>query len=311
MFEPSGRWPPTLESFQKALASYQPLAATVGVLAEHSPLRDPAAHDFRPSENSAARSLGAKVFVPWSLYETVGEWAFNPLPGDPSRILDEHWCLAPYYTGRDDYYKFPTYPLKAVNVTLKDYQDGPLENWTAGALHFNGRDQYAVLANDDITRPVQQLGEQQRTINGADLKNPQIYNSNFLIETYFKTVSGFKGGTLIRKMNDTGFALRIHERGGVTLSAQATGVTVSLAGRGAVNDFDLTQLYDDSSTYAWTGNGETLASSGTNLNVDDRQMVDIRIGTNGGGWTFNAPQYIYWGGFAVCADDWCGPYTTS
>ncbi|HWA15908.1 MAG TPA: hypothetical protein VG817_05725 [Gemmatimonadales bacterium] len=72
-----------------------------------------------------------------------------------------------------------------------------------------------------------------------------------------------------------------------------------------------TQLYDDSSTYAWTGNGETLASSGTNLNVDDRQMVDIRIGTNGGGWTFNAPQYIYWGGFAVCADDWCGPYTTS
>ena len=30
------------------------------------------AHDFRPSAGSAARGLGAKVFVPWGLYETVG-----------------------------------------------------------------------------------------------------------------------------------------------------------------------------------------------------------------------------------------------
>ena len=136
----------TLQAFRDALESYQPLAADVGVMAEQSPLRDPAAHDFRPSAGSAARGLGAKVFVPWSLYETVGEWNFYPIPGDPTRILDEHWCMSPYYTGRDDYYKFPTYPLKGVNITLKDYQDGPLENWTTGALHFNGRDQYAVLA---------------------------------------------------------------------------------------------------------------------------------------------------------------------
>ena len=44
--------------------------------------------------------------------------------------------MSPYYTGRDDYYKFPTYPLKAVNITLKDYQNGPLENWTTGASSF-------------------------------------------------------------------------------------------------------------------------------------------------------------------------------
>ncbi len=146
VFEPSGRWLRTLQSFREALESYKPLAASVGVMAEQSPLRDPAAHDFRPSANSAARGLGAKVFVPWSLYETVGEWNFYPIQGDPTRILDEHWCMSPYYTGRDDYYKFPTYPLKGVNVTLKDYQNGPLENWTTGALHFNGRDQYAVLS---------------------------------------------------------------------------------------------------------------------------------------------------------------------
>ena len=49
------------------------------------------------------------------------------------RIIDEHWCMSPYYTGRDDYYKHPTYPLQGVNVTLPDYQNGPLENWTQGA----------------------------------------------------------------------------------------------------------------------------------------------------------------------------------
>ena len=141
MFEPSGRWHATLPAFRDALESYQPLAATVGVMAEQSPLRDPAAHDFRPSPNSAARALGAKVFVPWSLYETVGEWNFTPIPGDPTRILDEHWCMSPYYTIRDDYYRFPMYALQGVNVALEDYQDGPLENWTTGALHFNGRDQ--------------------------------------------------------------------------------------------------------------------------------------------------------------------------
>jgi hypothetical protein len=239
VFEPSGRWHQTLEAFRDALESFRPLAAEVGLVAGQSPLRDPAAHDFRPSANSAARGLGVKVFVPWSLYETVGEWNFYPIPGDPTRILDEHWCMAPYYTGRDDYYKFPTYPLKGVNVTLKDYQDGPLENWTTGALHFNGRDQYAVLANDDITRPVTMRGTRgasQRTVSGADLKNPQIHTSNFLIEAYFKTAPGQKDGMLIQKMDKAGYALRLNEAGGVTLAAQAVGAQANLASQGVVND---------------------------------------------------------------------------
>ncbi len=138
VFEPSGRWLDTLQAFRTALERYKPLAASVGVMAKTPPLRDAAAHDFRPSADSAARGLGAKVFVPWGLYETVGEWNFTPIQGDPSRILDEHWCMSPYYTGRDDYYKKPTYPLQAVNVTLKDYASGPLENWTTGALRLNG-----------------------------------------------------------------------------------------------------------------------------------------------------------------------------
>ena len=239
VLEPSGRWLKTFESFRDTLQSYKPLAATVGVMAEQSPLRDPAAHDFRPSTNSAGRGLGAKVFVPWSLYETVGEWHFYPIEGDPTRILDEHWCMAPYYTVRDDYHKLPTYPLKAVNVGLKDYQHGPLENWTTGALGFNGRDQYAVLSNADINRAVTiggRRGGPERTIRGPDLRNPQIHASNFLIEVYFMTAPGQKDATIVEKMDTAGYALRINKDGGVTLAAQAPGVRASLSSKHVVND---------------------------------------------------------------------------
>ena len=39
VFEPSGRWHGILPAFRDALNSYQSLAATVGVMAEQSPLR--------------------------------------------------------------------------------------------------------------------------------------------------------------------------------------------------------------------------------------------------------------------------------
>jgi hypothetical protein len=179
--------------------------------------------------------------VPWSLYETVAEWNFSPIPGDPTRILDEHWCMSPYYTRRDDYYKLPTYPLKAVNVTLKDYQESPLENWTTGALHLSGKDQYAVLKKEDISRPVaiDIRGRQEsmkRTVSGAELSNPQIHTSNFLIEVVFKTAPGFTDGTLIQKMNDAGWALVVNQSGGVTLLAKSKAVSASLASHAAVND---------------------------------------------------------------------------
>jgi hypothetical protein len=241
VFEPSGRWHSTFESFRDALAGYQPLAAEVGIMAEQSPLRDPAAHDFRPSAESAARGQGARVFVPWSLYETVGEWNFYPIPGDPTRIMDEHWCMSPYYTGRDNYYKLPTYPLTGVNVTLTDYQNGPLENWTTGALHLNGRDQYAVLTHEDIDRTVTLIAgrgndSQSRTVSGADLSNPQIYTSNFLIEAYFDTVPGETNVVLIQKIDGAGYVLGVNREGGVTLAATSGGATAWLDSHDAVND---------------------------------------------------------------------------
>jgi len=182
-----------------------------------------------------------KVFVPWSLYETVAEWNFYPTAGDPTRILDEHWCMSPYYTGRDDYYKLPTYPLTGVHITLKDYQEGPLENWTTGALNFNGIDQYAVLTNADICRSVEidargRNDSVTRTATGAELSNPQIHTSSFLLEVCFKAVPGHTNGALIQKIDGAGYVLAINESGGVTLTTASGGLKTSLVGRRAVND---------------------------------------------------------------------------
>jgi hypothetical protein len=241
VFESSGVWRKTLQAFQEALQSYQPLEGDVGVLAGQSPLRDPAGHDFRPSAGSAARGRGTKVFVPWSLYETVVEWNFYPIEAEPGRILDEHWCMGPYYTARDDYYKLPTYPLQAVNIGLQDYEEGPLENWTRGALHFHGHNQYAVLRNEEICRPVAldahgRTGNVKRTVDGPELSNPQIHTSNFLIEVCFRIEPGASEGVLLQKLNGTGYVLGINGRGGLTLTARGGEKEASLETRSAVND---------------------------------------------------------------------------
>ena len=154
VLEPSGRWLTTFEAFREALAEAEPLADELGIMARTAPIPNASEHDFRPAADSAARDRGVRTFVPWGLYAMVGEWNFCPIEGDPTRIMDEHWYMASYYVGRGDYHKQPMYPLKAVKVGADDYVDGPLENWTTGALSLNGTDQYAVLSNEKATEPV-------------------------------------------------------------------------------------------------------------------------------------------------------------
>jgi hypothetical protein len=153
VFEPSGRWHEDLASFREALEAQDALASEVGVVAEAPPLRAAADHDFRPAEGSAAVDRGVRVFVPWGLKAVVGEWHFTRCRRDPTRILDAHWIMTLHHVKRDTYYKRPMYPLKAVGVDADDYVQGPLEDWTDGALALGGKDQYAVLAADDIAEP--------------------------------------------------------------------------------------------------------------------------------------------------------------
>ena len=147
VFEPSGRWHGTLESFRRALAMRGSIGDP-GEVAAQPPLRDAAKHDFRPT--AAAYGKGVRVFVPWGLYATVAEWDFYHAGNDPTLILDDHFHLAPYFVGRDTYYKNPTYPLRTVNMGEENFVQGPLEDWVREALKFNGMNQYAVLAQASL-----------------------------------------------------------------------------------------------------------------------------------------------------------------
>ncbi len=148
VFEAEGGDYKKLENFSEALQEKNALAHEAGVMAQNPPVRDAARHDWRPGADSAVLDRGAKVFVPWALYEVTGEWNFTRNNQDPTRVIDEHWFMAPHYKDRTLYHTAPRFPLQGVGIEADDYVDGPLENWTVGALELNGRDQYLRL--DDV-----------------------------------------------------------------------------------------------------------------------------------------------------------------
>ena len=141
--EGSGSGDASLGDFRQALRDRKLLAADVGEVTNESPLRDATNGDFRPA--GAAIDAGVRVFVPWGLSRMVGEWSFRRNNADPTVVLDEHWYMAPHMVKRENYRTSPRFDLTGVNVTADSYVEGPLEDWTLGALSLNGRDQYLTL----------------------------------------------------------------------------------------------------------------------------------------------------------------------
>lgn len=242
-FEAAGGDYRSLDGLKTAMAKRKALAADVGIDAAKPPLVAADKHDFRPAPGSAVRDRGARVFVPWALSGEVAEWNFYHAGDDPAVILDEHWTMTPYHVERHDYYKRPTYPLAAVNVTAKDYAAGPLEDWIAGTLVLNGKDQYAALSNAKATEPFVLADKggkgagDARTFAGEDLKSPQMHHSGPLIEVYFKTQPGHTGGVLVEKMGPAaGYGLTVNDKGGITFALKAGGTPATVAGPTKVND---------------------------------------------------------------------------
>lgn len=244
-FKPSGQWHETFAAAQAALQETGAIAAELGRVAEQPPMKAPEKRDFSLTDGSAAIDQGAKVFVPWSLFATVGEWSFHPAGNDPARILDEHWYMAPYYYGRDDYHTKPMFDLRGVNIGRESYVAGPLEDWTRGALQFNGRDQFAVCSDRVLSQKLdytikhrwRENGRQEtRHAQGRDFKSPQIYDTNFLLEAYFRIEPGATEGVLVEKRSGAGYSLGVNRRGGVTLEISGGGGAASLASTVAIND---------------------------------------------------------------------------
>lgn len=244
-FEPSGRWHESLDALQQALKQKAALGGDVGQVAPRSPLRDPGEGDFRPAPESPVVDTGVKVFVPWALYATVGEWSFYHAGNDPTRILDEHWSMPSYYYTRGDYHNKPMFPLTGVGVTAVDYVDGPLEDWVKGALRFNGSDQFAVCRDGALNQSFEytikfrwdRQGEKEtRKVEGQGLWSPEVHDSNFLVEVYFRTEPGSGGGVVVEKMGEAGYALALDADGRVAFAVKGSAGAADVSGKTRVND---------------------------------------------------------------------------
>jgi len=245
VFEPSGRIHPSLEDFRAALIKNQSLASELGSEEQTAPLRDPKAGDFRLNQGSAAVDQGAVVFVPWALHGVVAEWNFYPTGNDHTNIMDEHWRANDYMTDRDHFDKAPRFPLTAVNIEPDDYKDGPLENFTKGALEFSsGKKTCAFLSNDAMNKPFttelptqpqhgQDANPQPFTFEGENLKNPQIHRSNFLIEVYFKADGD---GLILSKKQGAGYLLELKEGRAVFAVAGEEGGSAELISKSRLTD---------------------------------------------------------------------------
>jgi hypothetical protein len=153
--------------------------------------------------------------------------------------------MTPYYYQRDDYYLKPMFALKGINISKNDYLNGPLEDWTKGALKLNGNNQYAICSNDSLNKIFSytirfrwnpEKAPEKREVKGKDFKSPQIFDSNFLIEVYFKTEPGAKSGVLMEKMNGAGYSLQVNAQGGLSFKISDGKQSSNLNSTVAVND---------------------------------------------------------------------------
>lgn len=238
-----------LEAFRRSLAELKPRQDNIGVMSDDMPLANPEKGDFRPKPGSAAAGRGVRFFVPWSLYMTVGEWSFTRFNADPTIVIGENYFMSDEFVERDMYSEIPRNDLAAIGAKAGDYLKGVLEDWTDGALVFNGKDRYCVLKDQDMKSDyqvsqsfVEENGKLQPksgkfTYPGSKRRALDMGANNFLIEAYLKTESGYAGGVLVSKAADAGYVLELDKQGHARLTIRSGGKEAcSRTNSAAVND---------------------------------------------------------------------------
>ena len=235
----------TLKDFAAATHNRKTLRSDVGIAASTDPLPQAAQHDFTPS--TLADGKGTQTFVPWALYDCVAEWHFYPSAKD-ARIIDEHWNMPPYYHERKYYHNRPRFPLQPQGgLSHTQAIAGPLEDWCKGAVSLDGKQHYYVCSHDEMMKPISysfkvmktdhpQRGKTiTRDVSGQAIKNPQVYDSNFLIEVYARLGAD---GIILEKMDqNNGYALAM-QAGNLVFSVKHNGQTQRLLSKQTLNDGD-------------------------------------------------------------------------
>lgn len=214
-----------LDTYKKNFTAFKPQLDQVGIETKNAVLPYAYKNDFRPAKGSEAINGGVKFFIAFPLYANVGEWNFYKHPSDPSVIMADNFYMTNEYGNREKYYLVHNNNLKAHGITLDNFVKGQLEDWTEGALNFDGKKSYCEL-DHAITA--------QRICTNVDMTT-----NNFIIEIVLRTEKNHINGTLVSKyeLSGNGYSLGIDKKGRPVLDLMVSGRSVfKITGKSLVND---------------------------------------------------------------------------
>jgi hypothetical protein len=219
------RYKLNFKDFYGFLNSFEPDLGTVGYVTSKRVFENPSAGDFRPTVSSEVIDQGVKFFIPFPLSHVVGEWNFCKHRSDSSLVKGENFYYTSEFVYREMYKTIPKNHLKAYGLAADSYVKGELEDFTEGALEFDGTSTYCTALNSATSR------------NASN--NLNMTTNDFIIETYFKTEVDHTLGALAAKYlaSGYGYQLDIDGSGFPRLSIMNNGSSVfSQSGATAVND---------------------------------------------------------------------------
>ncbi|HYW94059.1 MAG TPA: LamG-like jellyroll fold domain-containing protein [Bacteroidales bacterium] len=209
--------------FRDDLKSYPAQLSQTGWNSAMPVFGDPANHNFTPKADGEAIDRGVRFFTAFPLSSVVGEWDFYIHPADPSVVMGSNLYMTTEYSARTDYQNVPKNNLTIHNLNDTSFVKGELEDWTTGALWFDGQSTYGSVTDADV-----------RSIK---CNNVDMTTNNFIIELYVKPDTSFVNGVLVAKHdNSNGYELGIDDSGMPVMTVYAGGTVSSQSAAVAVNE---------------------------------------------------------------------------
>lgn len=213
------------DSFSEELESYNPDLGQIGYVTSKRVFANPSSADFRLHPESEAIDRGVKFFLPFPLSKVVGEWHFYKHNSDSSLIKSDNFYFTSDFNNRETYNDVPKNHMKAFGLSDTSFVMGDLEDWTTGALLFDGSSTYCSLGHS--------MASSWKS-NDVDMTT-----NNFILEAYLNTIEDHTEGVLISKYGSSGkgYQLDINSTGKIRISLMDNGSPeYSLGSSGIIND---------------------------------------------------------------------------
>ncbi|MCK4746513.1 MAG: LamG domain-containing protein, partial [Bacteroidales bacterium] len=213
----------SLMDFEASLIEYKAQLTQTGRNAAEDVLSNADANDFRIMSNTEAIDNGVKFYTSFPLSRVVGEWNFYKHPADLSIIMGDNFYMTEDFSNRDTYKDVPKNHLTGYNILETSFTHGALEDWTEGALTFDGSVYCTV---------------EHAVANVTKSNNVDMSDNDFILEAFFRTEKEHTGGVLLSKYTGSeGYELGINDAGLIEMTLFTSGVAViNSASDMAVND---------------------------------------------------------------------------